>query len=25
RLKPFKLCSPKALALRSKVWTKLKK
>lgn len=25
RLKPFKLCSPKALQLRSKVWTKLKK
>ncbi|RJG12530.1 extracellular solute-binding protein [Pseudomonas cavernicola] len=25
RLKPFKLCSPKALSLRSKVWTKLKK
>jgi spermidine/putrescine transport system substrate-binding protein len=25
RLKPFKLCSPKALALRAKVWTKLKK
>ncbi|WP_177412149.1 extracellular solute-binding protein [Pseudomonas cavernae] len=25
RLTPFKLCSPKALALRSKVWTKLKK
>ena len=24
-LKPFKLCSPKALALRAKVWTKLKK
>ncbi|MEG6637339.1 hypothetical protein V2A89_33660, partial [Pseudomonas aeruginosa] len=22
-LKPFKLCSPKALALRRKVWTKL--
>lgn len=25
RLKPFQLCSPKALQLRSKVWTKLKK
>lgn len=25
RLKTFELCSPKALALRSKVWTKLKK
>lgn len=25
RLKPFELCSPKALGLRSKVWTKLKK
>jgi spermidine/putrescine transport system substrate-binding protein len=25
RLRSFKLCSPKALALRSKVWTKLKK
>ncbi|MCY1329195.1 Spermidine-binding periplasmic protein SpuE [compost metagenome] len=25
RLKPFELCSPKAMALRSKVWTKLKK
>lgn len=25
RLKSFKLCSPKALNLRSKVWTKLKK
>lgn len=25
RLKTFKLCSPKALSLRSKVWTKLKK
>lgn len=25
RLRSFKLCSPKALALRTKVWTKLKK
>ena len=25
RLRTFKLCSPKALSLRSKVWTKLKK
>ncbi|MED5609817.1 MULTISPECIES: extracellular solute-binding protein [Pseudomonas] len=25
RLKPFQLCSPKSLALRAKVWTKLKK
>ena len=25
RLRPFQLCSPKALKLRSAVWTKLKK
>ncbi len=25
RLKTFRLCSPKALSLHSKVWTKLKK
>ncbi|MEK1907876.1 MAG: extracellular solute-binding protein [Pseudomonas sp.] len=25
RLRPFKLCSPKSLSMRSKVWTKLKK